>query len=504
LALAALGGAACAPIEGAAPKPVAAAPPPPASSGPTVPPRPETPDAPFRQTPPPEDGPLVFAPPKIESFRLKNGIRVLLVERHDLPLTSVGVTMRAGAGDFPNIGPGVASFTASMLEQGTTSRDAIQISDQYEEIGARHGVSAGVDSTSASVAVLTRHLDRGLAILSDVLQHPSFPEAEIDRLRARRLGGLTAEKHSPEAIVGNATTAAVYGRAHPYGHTLLGRPDEVKKITRDDLTRAYASLFSPKNASIIVAGDATRASITPLLERAFGSWKAAPGAAAPHAVPPAPAGGPRLVWVDRPGSAQSQVRVVVDVALPEGSPDRMPVAVMNAVLGGGLTARLSMNLREAHGYTYGAYSGVSHRRGPGMFSASSGVQSQSTAPAIKEIFHEIGRMRDEEVKAAELADAKEQVRRGHQTPFETLGGVVAALSTIAVYERPLDDYATLPKKIDAVTAADVRRVATKYLRPDAIKVIVVGDRTKLDAAVLEPLKLGPPDLRDEYGDPVGR
>ena len=496
-----LGAAACAPVESA--QPPKAPPPKTVPITVTLPGRPETPDAPFRQTPPPEDGPLTFVPPKIESFKLKNGLKVLLVERHDLPIVGVSVVFKHGSGDYPSLAPGVAAFTAGMIEQGSTTRDGVQINDEYEEIGARHGVGVTGDSATAFVSVLTRHLERGVGLMSDVLLHPAFAEPEVGKMRSRRLSGLVTERNSPEAMVQNALAAAVFGRSHPYGNTAGGRAEDIKKITRDDVLKAYATLFSPKHATIVVVGDVNQKAVTPLLQKAFGAWKPAPGATPPKLPPPAAGSQSRLVWVDRPGSAQSLVRVVAEIPVPNDSPDRIPLQVMNAVLGGGLTARLSMNLRETHGYTYGATSGLSLRHGPGTWTAQSGVQSQSTGPAIKEVFHEVARMRDEEIKGAELADAKEQVRRGTQAPYETLAGVVGALSAVTVYDRPLEDITGVAARIDAVTAADVRRVAQKYLRAEVLKVVVVGDKTKLDMAPLQPLNLGALELRDEFGDPIG-
>ena len=210
----------------------------------------------------------------------------------------------------------------------------------------------------------------------------------------------------------------------------------------------------------------------------------------------------RLVLVDRPGAPQAQVSLA-EPGIPWSSPDRDAVAVMNAILGGMFSSRINLNLREAHAYTYGARSGFSLRHGAGPFSAGGAIVADKTAPAIHEHFTEIDAMREREVSPGELADAKEAIRQGMPGRFETVGAVTDALSDIAIYGMPVDEYATRPARIDAVTAADVKRVAAAHLHPRSMKVVVVGDRATLEPA-LEVLHMGLPEIRDPYGDVVKR
>jgi zinc protease len=461
----------------------------------------ETPDAPFRSTLPPEDGELTLKAPKVETFSLKNGMKVMLVERHDLPVINVRVSIKGGHGDYPGISSGLGSSVAAMLEQGTSNRTALQISEEYEALGAQHGVFVGYDAAGGSVKVLSKHIEPALFILNDVLQHPNFPDAEIERMRTRRLTSLLSERNSSEVAANNAVLGMLYGRGHPYGLPQSGRVDEVKKMTRDDMTRAYSMIFNPKNATIVVVGDTTRAGVSAKLERTLGTWRPSKGAitSAMHApAPPAASNGPRISWVDRPGAPQSQVEVV-DIGVPEGGPDRIAISVMNTIFGGSF-GHLAMNLRETHAYTYGVRSRFDRRHGAGPMVISSAVASASTAPAIQEIFREVVRMREQDVKTDELANAKEFVKQSIFSNFDTADGVSSALSNLTVYDRPLDDYATLAKRIDAVTTEDVRRVASKYLRPESLRVVVVGDRGKLEAGVVQALRIGPSEARDVYGD----
>ncbi len=460
----------------------------------------ETPDAPFREHMPDAQGSVTFTPPHIETFRLKNGLKVLLVERHDLPIVSLRVVVKGGAGDLPNVRPGVLSFMGSMLDQGTTTRSAIQLSDELEAIGAQHSAFAGWDSANAGVKVLKKFLDPALALLADEVLHPVFPEAEVARLKARRLSALQQEKTSPGAASWNALFSAVYGRAHPYGHALGGAEADVQRIARPEVVAAYHAAFVPSRAAIVVAGDVTRAEIAPKLEAAFGAWRAPGGGITPPKPPVEKADVPRLVLVDLPGATQSQV-LLTEVGAPFSAPDRDTVTVMNAILGGAFSSRINMNLREAHAYTYGARSRFAMRHGAGPFSAGGAMFAEATAPAVQELFKEVRAMLEREVTTEELSDAKEHLKLGLPGNFETLGDVTSALEDLVVYDLPLDEYEKWGARIEAVTAADVKKAATQHLRTKALRVVIVGDRSKI-ASALETLHLGEPLVLDAYGDPV--
>jgi zinc protease len=461
----------------------------------------ETPDAPFRNAPPGADGQVTFTPPKIVTFTLKNGVKVLIVERHELPLVAVRVAVKGGQGDFASERPGVLSFVGAMLEQGTATRTALQISDDYEAIGAQHGAAVQWDSGGASVKVLGEHLDKGLSILADVVQKPSFPEAEIARLKARRVAALSLEKNSPPAMAANALSASVYGRAHPYGHSLTGREDDIKKVGREELLKAYRRVFVPRNAAIVVSGDVTRNDLEPKLEAAFGGWKGGPAPAIATPKVNVAKDAPRLVLVDRPGAPQTQV-LLAEPGVAMSTPDRDALTVMNAILGGVFSSRINMNLREAHAYTYGARSRFSMRHGAGPFNAGGAMFSDKTGPAIHELLTEITRMAQEDVKEEELADAKEFIKLGMPGRFETVTDVTGALEDLFVYDLPLDEYATRAQRIAAVTAADVKKAAGAHTHPRTLKIVVVGDRAKLEAG-LESLHLGTPEVRDAFGDVLG-
>lgn len=493
LLLAACGGS---PPPAAPSKPVAAAPLPVRA----VEPARITPDAPFRQQPPGPDGKIAFVAPKIAEAKLKNGLRVLIVERHDLPLVSARLVLSAGAGDVPDARPGLMSFLGSMLEQGTKKRSALQLSDDFEAIGASHGAWVDWDSGGVSLGVLSDRLDAGLELMADVALNPTFPDAEIERVRKRRITAIQQEKSSPGTIASNAAAATLFGRAHPYGHNISGEEADAKKLTRAEIVDAYARLFAPANAALVVAGDVTQAALLPKLEAAFGSWKARRPAVAqkPPKTPAKAATNKRVVFVDRPG-AQSQIQIVRH-GVPHSIEDREAFVVANGILGGMFSSRVNMNLREKNAYTYGAHSYFSMRHGAGPFLVTSAVFADKTGAAVKEVLNELEGLRRDGPTEEELALAKESIRLGMPGRFEGVSEVTSAVANVVVHGLPLDHYEKYLAKVDAVTKADVKRVALEYFGSDAMTIVVVGDK-----ATVQPQLdwLGPVDMRDAYGNPIG-
>ncbi len=460
-----------------------------------------TPDAPFRQEAPKPDGKLGFVAPTFTEATLKNGLRVLLTERHELPIVSLRLVLSLGAGDVPDTRPGAISFLGAMLEQGTKKRTALQIDDEYEALGATHGASFDWDSGVVSVKVLSSKLDAALELMSDVALNPSFPAAEVERLRARRIAAIQSEKSNPGTVAQNALVAALFGRPHPYGHSLSGEEIDAKKLTRADVTRLYGLMFVPKNAAIVVAGDIARDALLSKLEATFGGWKNAPGAITrrPPAAAKKVAATKRIVLVDKPG-AQSQVQVVRP-GVPYATKDRDALVVMNAIFGGMFSSRINLNLREKHAFTYGARSHFAMRHGAGPFSVGAAVFADKTVPAIKEILTELSALGQGGPTEDELSLAKESMILALPGRFETVADVTQAMAELVTHDLPLDHYATLPARIEAVTAADVKRHAAEFLVPGAVTVVVVGDKAKL-APRLEELGLGDFEERDAYGNVV--
>jgi len=476
--------------------------PPPVASWapPTAPPEPPrvTPDAPFRDGPPPPGPAVAGTPPRVDAWTMKNGVRVLFVERHDLPIVSVRVVSGAGAGDVRGVRPGTAAFMGSMLEQGAGTRTSLALSDEYAAMGAEHAAFCDWDACVASVKVLASHLGPSLELLSDVALRPTFPDAELERLRKRWLGSIQQEKSSPPTIEQNALAASVFGRAHPYGHSLRGQSADVEKLTRAEVEETWRRVFEPRSTTIVVAGDVAPEPLRSLLEARFGAWKggAATRVAVGHAIADGKAA--KVVLIDVPGAAQSQVYLASEGA-PFATADRIPIGIMNLILGGMFSSRINLELREAKAYTYGAHSGFSLRHGAGAFAAGGAMFGEHTADAARALVAQIDRMRSEPVKPEELADAKENAKLALPARFESVDELTGVLEDMAVYGMPLDEYAQRAARIDAVTAADVQRVAKKWLHPEAMRIVIAGDRTKIEHGLMD---LGAVETRDAYGDLV--
>ena len=388
----------------------------------------------------------------------------------------------------------------AMLEQGAGKRDALTISDQYEALGADHAAGCDWDACVASIKVLSSRVASALNVLSDIVVRPTFPVAEVERLRKRWLASFEQEKSSPPMMEQNALAAAVFGRGHPYGHSLRGAPAYFEKLSRGEIEGVWRRAVRPGSTALVVAGDVATANLHAILQADFGEWRG--GVAVRPVVPQAPrlrAGSDApIVVVDVPGAAQSQVFVAEEGA-SMSTPDRIPLTIMNLILGGLFSSRINLDLREAHAYTYGAHSRFSMRHGAGPFVAGGAMFAEHTADAIRELLTQIRRMRDEAVTAEELADAKEQAKLALPARFESVGDVTDALQEIAVYGLPLDEFASRAARIDAVTVAEVQRVAQQWLRADAMRIVVTGDRAKIEKDLSS---LGRIEWADAYGDTV--
>jgi zinc protease len=438
----------------------------------------------WRATPP---GPGAGRPlqlPVAQRFVLPNGLTVMLFEQHNLPVVAANLVFIAGSDQNPLDRPGLASFTADLLDEGTTTRSSLQIAQELDGLGAALGAGSTMDQSSLTLRTLTPTVDAAFGLLADVVQHPALAAEEIERARASRQTLLVQQRDNPTATAQRALIEALYGRENPYGFIELGTADSVKAISRSDIEAFWRAGYRPGNAALVVAGDLTLAQLRPLAEKHFGKWS---GAGTKGAVPSGKqvtAG--RTLVVDRGAAPQTALRVGM-VGAPRATPDYVPLTVMNNALGGLFSSRINLNLREKNGFTYGAGSGFAFRRGPGPFLVGTSVRTDVTAPALKEIFSEIEKMRTGPVTADELALARDSVSRSLPGQFETTGDSAASGSAIFVYELPLDYYSKLPAQIDAVSAADIQRVAKEYLQPEKMVTVAVGDASKIEA----PLKALP-------------
>jgi zinc protease len=429
-------------------------------------------------------------------FQLSNGLSVYLIEQHSLPIVSANLIVLSGSERNPANRPGLASFAAEMLDEGTQKRSALQIAIDADRLGASIYTGSSMDLSYASFRSLKKNADGAFELMSDVLLNPSFPAEEIERIRHDRLTEILQQKDNPNITAAKVFSNVIYGRDHPYGYTDVGTEESNKALTREDLYQFWKAGYVPGNSALVIAGDITEAEARALAKKHYGNWSGTPLRSQP--LDAARVSSRRIILVDKTDSPQSAIRVGHS-GVARSNPDYVAIDVMNTELGGLFSSRINLNLREKHGYTYGASSVFVFRRGAGPFIVGTSVHANSTAASITEIFREIERMRSEEVTPEELATAKDSISRSLPGLFETTPQAASSIGQLFVYDLPLDYYRTLPEHIDGVTAADVKQVAQKYLRPDEMAIVVVGEIGKIKLQI-EKLELGPVEIRDENGN----
>lgn len=423
-----------------------------------------------------------FTLPVPQTFTLANGLKVYVNENHKLPLFAANLVSLSGASQDPAGKPGIAGFAAAMLTEGTKSRSSSAIADQTGDLALGLSGVAGYDALTVSVSGLTTKLDNAFDLFSDVALRPAFDQKEVDRVRARRLTQLLQQRDQPPAVAQQVGAAALFGPASAYGHNLLGTPASVKEVTSADLTAFYTTSVGPKNSALVLSGDITLANARALATKYFGGWTGTAAVAAPPAAPAAAT--KRVIVVDKPGAPQTAL-YAFQLGLPRSTADYVPVVVMNTMLGDLFSSRINMNLREEHGYTYGASSRFTFRRGNGPFLAGASVRTDVTAPAAKELMHELTRIRTEPLSDAELTMARDSYARSLPGEFETNAGIVGSTGNIFAYGLPVDYYRSLPAKINAVTAKQAAEAATSYLHPEQMILVAVGDKAKIEPGLKE-------------------
>ena len=427
--------------------------------------------------------------PAVKSGALPNGVRINVVEQHELPLVQVTLTVTGGSrldGDTP----GIATFMANMLDEGAGTRDALALQSELAYLGANLSTTADWDRVTVGLKVPVRALPAALALMADVALRPTFRAEEVRRQRDLRLTAFLQARDQPNTLANLAFNQAVFPANHPYAHSPTGDSATVARYDSGLVRRFYEGAFRPERATLFVVGDVNEAQVRTLMTQTFGSWRATGTATPLPAAPSAVAAPPTTkVWlVDKPDAAQSVI-IVGWPGVERSSPDYAALQVMNTLLGASFTSRLNMNLREKNGYSYGANSGFSYRVVPGPFSASSSVRTNVTDSSLIEIFKEIRGVRDVPVPHDELDRAKAYVELGIPGTLESTSQVAGQMAQLSLFGLTLDELPKLAARVRAVTAADVQRVARQYLTPDRAHVVVVGDLAKVKAPV-EQLSLG--------------
>jgi zinc protease len=441
-----------------------------------------------------------FRPPVPRRIRLASGLDVLVVEKREVPTIAAAVHFPGGALTDPRDRPGLASFTTRLLTEGTKTRTSFQIADESEYIAARLNVNAHRESCMASTEVLTRHWPRAVDLLADVLANPVFPEAEVERVRKERLTDLRRLRDDASAIAEQVSIGVLYGRDTPYGHPSRGREDAIAALARDEVAGQHARLYLGGRPTFVLVGDIQAEEAARQIEAAFGTWRAAEPPL-PTAEVEAERKETTIYLVDKPGAAQSVISAG-QLSVTRLHPDYLPLVVMHMAFGGQFIARLNMNLREDKGYTYGYRSRFEWRRARSGFLVGGSVHTAVTREALAETLKEFRDLRaDRPLSQEEFENARLGIMRGFPPNFETAGQIVARLLDIVHYGLPDDYYSGHVERLQAVTLADVHRVAAEHVDPGQLSIVVVGDRAAIEPGLKE-LNLSIAHL-DYQGERVG-
>ena len=437
--------------------------------------------------------------PRAEEATLPNGLRVVLLKSTKVPTFNMQmVVLSGGLSDKPDY-RGVASSTAGLLREGTAKRSSKDIAEQFDALGALLSASSGLSSMISTVNTsgLVENIDPTLDLFADVVRNPTFPQAEIDKYKARTLAQLQSLRANPNFLADEQFQRAIYGSRHPAA--LVVTPVEsIKKLTTKDLADFHATYYRPNNAILAVVGDVTMKELMPKIEKAFGDWQKADVPAA--TIPEVPAqSASRILLVHRPDSVQTVLQLG-SLGIERTNPDYFAVLMANRVLGGGPSGRLFLNLREDKGYTYGAYSSFGGTRFKGTWVSSSEVRTDVTDGAMKEFMYELTRLRTDIVPADELENAKRAIIGSFALSLDQPQSLLQNIITQKLYNLPADYWDTYPQKVAAITAQDVQRVAQKYIDLDHLQVVAVGDASKAREVLS---KYGKVEVFDLEGKPVG-
>jgi predicted Zn-dependent peptidase len=432
------------------------------------------------KAPSPGPAPALKIPP-IERRALTNGLRVWIVQMHEVPVVDVSVVVTSGAATDPIGKYGLASFTAAMLDEGAGKYSALDLADAVEFLGASLSTASSFDSSVMNLHTPASKLDQALPLLADVVLRPAFPQNEIDRIRKERFAALLQARDNPASVAAAGFARLVYGAGHRYGTPTMGTESSNGGITAEDMRTFYAANYQPQNAGLIVVGDITPASVLPKLQQAFGAWKNAAAISRPVLAPVAQPSARQLYLIDKPGAAQSQIRIG-GIGVARLTPDFYVLDVLNTMLGGSFSSRLNQNLREEHGYTYGAGSAFDMRAAAGPFFATAGVQTDKTVESLTEFFKELDGMRTPP-PGDELTRVRNLLALGFPGEFETTSNMAGKLTELFVYGLEDSFFGEYVPKIEAVSAAEIERASKQYITSDRFAVVVVGDLSKIEKPI---------------------
>ena len=440
--------------------------------------------------------------PKLERATLSNGLKVILAQRHEIPVVEFRLQVDAGYAADQFAAPGTASMTTALLDGGTAKRTALQISEEAALLGAQLRAGSDLDTSQVSLSALKTNLDSSLELYANVILHPSFPESDFLRQQKLQIAAIQREKVTPRSMALRVFPGLLYGPRHAYGNPLTGSGTEasVSKLTRDDLVKFHETWFKPNHATLIVTGDTTLSEVTPKLEKLLDGWKQGN-------IPAKNIGTveyrpkPVVYLLDRPGAIQSVI-LAGEIAPPRNNPDEIAIEAMNDMLGGNFGARINMNLREDKHWSYGASSFYWDARGQRPFVVFAPVQTDKTKESLAEIDKELrGILGAKPPTAEELAKVQANETLSLPGSRETMGEVANSIETLVEYGLPDDYYDKFAGRVRALQVSDIEAIAKRVVRPDNLTWVIVGDRTKIEAGVRE-LNLGELKFLDADGKPI--
>lgn len=451
--------------------------------------RPQAPS--FDRSRPPATGePRTLSLPDQTEVRLENGLLLVVVPRDEVPLVSITLRLPGGGSLVGPEQAGLAALTAEMLDEGTGRRTGFALAETLDGIGASLNTYSSLDYNGLDLQVLESRLDPALELFAEVLLDPSFPEAELDRLRTQRLNRILQAEEEPRTLADDAFAQVLFGAEHPYGQPRLGRADALRNVDREDVVEFYGLQYLPDGAIMVVAGAVDPVDVEARVRDLFAGWVGGPPPVPmpPRVQAPNPEG-PTIYIVDKPGAAQTEIRLG-RVAVAAGDPDYFALTVMNTVLGGSFTSRLNMKLREERGYSYGAGSSFANNLRPGPFTARSAVFTPVTDSAVVDFVREIRRLSDEEVPEEELTRAKNYLAYRLPQRFQTVRALASGVMDLYFLDLSSDFYDDFVENTLAVTADDVRNAARKWLNANEMAIVLAGDRAVIEESV-RALGLGP-------------
>lgn len=455
---------------------------------------------PDRSGPPNLGEPRALQLPVIQRFVLSNGLPVVLMEKRGVPIVQVNLQVKTGSAMDPEDKGGLASLTAAMLDEGAGTRTALELADAIDFLGARITTGAGSHTSVVALHTPVSKLGEALPLMADIAVRPTFPDNELDRLRKERLTSLLQWHDQPSTIASVAFSQRLFGSRHPYGSPAIGTERSLRSMRVADLKRFHDTYFNPNNATLIVVGDVQRSQIEQQLEAAFNGWRGRTTASVnwPDAVQVEQRS---VMLVHKPGAAQSEIRIG-RIGVARSTKDYFPLLVMNTILGGSFTSRLNQNLRETHGYSYGAGSFFDMRPLPGPFLAYSAVQTAVTDSALVEFFTELeGILKP--IPDEEYQKAKNYLALGYADNFESVAQIAGMLGDMVLYGLPETYFNTYVQNVLGVSREDVERVAREYIAPGKMIVVVVGDKAVVEGGIRK-LNLGKVEVKmieDVLGKP---